>query len=239
MGTEMEPTTQEPAAEAAAMASDDSKEVYTADELKDLMNALRAERELNKSNSKALKDAKTQLAQLEGVDPELHAKLVREAAKRAELEAETAARVQSIEKSYSEQLADAKAKQEAAAAQVQQLQKQWAFEREFAAAGGRGGKFTELAFRELADQVKLEADGSLAVVDKSGAYVLDEGKRVKPSEWLKKFKSDEVLGYWFASERGAGSGLAPQPGSALANGVDMHSLKTSELFMQGFARKAV
>lgn len=225
------------AAETAAAGTDETKEVYSADELKDLMNALRSEREANKTNAKQLKELQRQLQQLEGVDPELHAKLLADAAKRSELEAETAARVTQIEKSYAEQLAEAKAQQEAAASQVQQLQKQWAFEREFAAAGGRAGKFTELAFRELADQVKLEPDGTLAVVDKSGAYVLDEGKRVKPSEWLKRFKSDEVLGYWFASERGAGSGLSPQPGTALANGADMHSLKTSELFMQGFARK--
>lgn len=214
----------------------DEKEIYTADEIQDLMKALRAERDLNKANNKALKEAKSQLAQLEGVDPELHAKLVAESAKRQELEAETMARVSSIEKSYSEQLAAAKAQQEEAASQVQYLQKQWAFEKAFAEAGGRNGRFTELAFRELGDQFKLEADGSLAVVDKSGAYVLEDGKRVKPSEFLKNYKGDEVVGYWFNSERGAGSGLSPQPGTALANGANMHDLKTSELFMQGFGR---
>lgn len=218
-----------------AQASDE-KEIYTADEIQDLMKALRAERDLNKANNKALKEAKSQLAQLEGVDPELHAKLVAESAKRQELEAETMARVSSIEKSYSEQLAAAKAQQEEAASQVQYLQKQWAFEKAFAEAGGRNGRFTELAFRELGDQFKLEADGSLAVVDKSGAYVLEDGKRVKPSEYLKNYKGDEVVGYWFNSERGAGSGLSPQPGTALANGANMHDLKTSELFMQGFGR---
>lgn len=214
----------------------DEKEIYTADEIQDLMKALRAERDLNKANNKALKEAKSQLAQLEGVDPELHAKLVAESAKRQELEAETMARVSSIEKSYSEQLAAAKAQQEEAASQVQYLQKQWAFEKAFAEAGGRGGRFTELAFRELGESFKLEPDGSLAVVDKSGAYVLEDGKRVKPSEYLKNYKSDEVVGYWFNSERGAGSGLSPQPGTALANGANMHDLKTSELFMQGFGR---
>jgi hypothetical protein len=215
----------------------DESEIYSKGDIEDLLKALRAERDLNKANHKALKEAKTQLAQLEGVDPELHARLVAESAKRAELEAETAARVQSIEKSYSDQLAAAKQQQEAASVQVQHLQKQWAFEKAFAEAGGRGGRFTELAFRELGDQVKLEPDGNLAVVDRSGAYVLEDGKRVRPSEWLKQYKSDEVVGYWFQAERGAGSGLMPQPGTALANGADMHSLKTSELFAQAFARK--
>lgn len=215
----------------------DETDTYSKGDIEDLLKALRAERDLNKANAKALREAKSQLAQLEGVDPELHAKLVAEAAKRQELEAETQARVQSIEKSYSEQLAAAKQQQEAAASQVAHLQKQWAFEKAFTEAGGRSGRFTELAFRELGDRVKLESDGSLAVVDKSGAYVLEDGKRVKPAEWLKTFKADEVVGYWFQAERGAGSGLAPQPGTALANGADMHSLSTSELFMQGFARK--
>lgn len=210
---------------------------YSKGDIEDLLKALRAERDLNKANAKALKEAKTQLQKLESVDPDLHAKLVAESAKRAELEAETAARVQSIEKSYGEQLAAAKQQQENAATQVQHLQKQWAFEKAFAEAGGRGGRFTELAFRELGEQVKLEPDGSLAIVDKAGAYVLEDGKRVKPAEWLKQFKGDEVVGYWFQAERGAGSGLLPQPGTALANGQDMHSMKTSELFMQGFARK--
>lgn len=225
------------AADTEAQQLPDEADTYSKGDIEDLLKALRAERDLNKANAKALREAKSQLAQLEGVDPELHAKLVAESAKRAELEAETHARVQSIEKSYSEQLAAAKQQQEAAALQVQHLQKQWAFEKAFTEAGGRSGRFTELAFRELGDRMKLEADGSLAVVDQSGAYVLEDGKRVKPAEWLKQYKSDEVVGYWFQAERGAGSGLAPQPGTALANGADMHSLSTSELFMQGFARK--
>lgn len=214
----------------------DDQQTYTADEIQDLMKALRAERDLNKANNKALKEAKTQLAQLEGVDPELHAKLVAESAKRQELEAETMARVTSIEKSYADQLSAAKAQQEEASQQVAYLQKQWAFEKAFAEAGGRGGRFTELAFRELGEKFKLEQDGTLAVIDQSGAYVLDDGKRVKPAEFLKDYKADEVVGYWFANERGAGSGLTPQPGSALANGANMHELNTSELFLQSFGR---
>lgn len=224
------------AKETAPQSAVDDQQTYTADEIQDLMKALRAERDLNKASGKALKEAKTQLAQLEGVDPELHAKLVAESAKRQELEAETMARVSSIEKSYSDQLSAAKAEQAEANQQVAYLQKQWAFEKAFAEAGGRGGRFTELAFRELGEKFKLEDDGSLAVIDKSGAYVLDDGKRVKPAEFLKNYKSDEVVGYWFANERGAGSGLTPQPGSALANGANMHDLNTSELFLQSFGR---
>jgi len=228
----------EPATDAAVETTGDvsEKETYTGEEVKDLISTVRATRQERSAMEKALKEAKAQLAQLEGVDPELYAKLMAESAKRTELEAETAARVQSIEKTYSEQLAAAKAQQEAAAAQVQELQKQWAFEKAFTQAGGRSGRFTELAFRELGDQVQLEADGSLAIVDKAGAYVLEDGKRVAPADWLKKFKGDEVVGYWFQPERGAGSGLSPQPGSSLANGANMHDLSTSELFAQGFAR---
>lgn len=231
-GTEMEP--QGEAVETTADASE--KETYSSDEVKDLVSTVRNTRRERDAKDKELKEARARLAQLESVDPELHAKLVAESAKRAELEAETAARVQTIEKTYSEQLAAAKQEQENAAKQVQQLQKQWAFEKAFTEAGGRAGRFTELAFRELGDQVQLQDDGTLAVVDKAGAFVLDDGKRVKPSEWLKQFKNDEVVGYWFQPERGAGAGLTPQPGTALANGADMHSLSTSELYAQSFGR---
>lgn len=213
------------------------KETYTSDEVKDLVSTVRATRQERDAKDKSLREAKAQLAQLEGVDPELHARLLADQAKRSELEAETAARVSSIERSYSEQLAEAKAQQEKASTQVQALQAQWAFEKAFTSAGGRSGRFTELAFRELGDQLQLQPDGSLAVIDKTGAFVLDEGKRVQPSEWLKQFKNDEVVGYWFQPERGAGAGLGPQPGSSLANGTNMHDLTTGELFQQSFRRK--
>ena len=123
--------------------------------------------------------------------------------------------------------------------QVKQLQKQWGFEKVFAEAGGRPGEFTELAFTKLANQLKLEDDGTVSVVDaKTGSYVMDDkGQRVSPSEWLKQFKGHALLGYCFQPERGAGSGLVPHPGTALAQGADMHSLSTQELFSQAFGRK--
>lgn len=241
MAEDTKGTATDPAAEGATPAAEANtvpdQETFTKSEVNDLLSSVRATRDEKNQALKEVKELRAQLKQLEGVDPELHAKLLAESAKREELDRETASRVQEIEKSYAEQLAAAKAAEEQATNAVSQLQLKWAFEKEFAAAGGRGGRFTELAFNELKTQVKLEADGSLAVVDKSGAYVLDDGKRVAPAEWLKKFKSDELLGYAFQAERGAGSGLSPAPGSALANGTDMHSLSSTELLMQAFNRK--
>jgi len=218
----------------------EAQKSYSESEVADLLKALKSERAANKTNEKALKEKAAQLAQLEGIDPEVHAKLLAESAKRAELEAETAARVGAIEKSYAEQLANAKREQEVASTQVLELQKRYAFERAFASAGGRGGDFTDLAYTKLQGEFKLEEDGTVAVVDKSGAYVVDDkGKRVNPAEHLKQYKGHQLLGYTFEPERGAGSGLQAHPGTALANGADMHSLTTAELFGQAFGRKSI
>lgn len=216
----------------------EGQKTYSENEVQDLLKALKSEREARKSNEKSLKEKASQLAQLEGIDPEVYAKLQAESAKRAELEAELAGKVGAIEKSYAEQLATAKREQEAASSQVLELQKRYAFEAAFAAAGGRSGEFAELAYTKLRDQFKLEEDGTVTVVDKAGAYVVDDkGQRVDPAEYLKTFKGHQLLGYTFEAERGAGSGLVPHPGTALANGADMHSLTTSELFAQAFGRK--
>ena len=224
--------TEETAPEASA------QKTYTESEVQDLMSALKSERAARKENEKSLKEKASQLAQLEGIDPETYAKLQAESAKRAELEAELAGKIGAIEKSYADQLAQARREQEAASSQVHQLQKKYAFERAFSGAGGRGGEFTDLAYSKLSDQFKLEADGTVAVVDGSGAYVVDDkGKRVNPSEFLKGFKGHQLLGYTFEPERGAGSGLHPHPGSSLANGADMHSMSTADLFSQAFGRK--
>ena len=210
---------------------------YSEAEVQDLLKALKSEREARRNGEKSLKEKAAQLQQLEGIDPEVYARLQAESAKRAELEAELGAKVESIEKSYADQLAAAKQQQEKASTQVKHLQKQWAFEKVFAEAGGRPGEFTELAFTKLQDQFKLEDDGQVAVIDKAGAYVVDDkGKRVKPSEWLAQFKSHQLLGYTFAPERGAGSGLHAHQGATLAQGADMHSMSTSELFAQAFGK---
>lgn len=228
------------AVEESTSAAAEAQKSYSENEVQDLLKALKSEREARKSNEKALKDKAAQLAQLEGIDPETYARLQAESAKRAELEAELAGKVGAIEKSYADQLAAAKAEQERSSVQVFELQKQWAFEKAFATAGGRPGEFTELAYSKLREEFKLEDDGTVSVVDKAGAYVVDDkGKRLDPSDYLKQYKGHQLLGYTFQPERGAGSGLIPHPGTSLANGADMHSLSTNELFGQAFGRKKV
>ena len=233
--TETEATGGEVSTETAAA---EAQKSYSENEVQDLLKALKSEREARKQNEKSLKEKASQLAQLEGIDPEVYAKLQAESAKRAELEAELAGKVGAIEKSYADQLAAAKREQEVASTQVSELQKKYAFERAFATAGGRGGEFTDLAYTKLQGEFKLEDDGTVAVIDKAGAYVVDDkGKRVDPAEYLKQYKGHQLLGYTFQAERGAGSGLHPHPGTSLAQGADMHSLSTAELFGQAFGRK--
>ena len=210
---------------------------FSKDQVDDLLTALRSERSARRNNEKQLKELGAQLEQLKGIDPEQYAKLQAEAAKRAELESALKDQIGSIEKTYSDQLAAAEAAKKEANAQVFELQKRHAFEQALASAGGRGGKWTDTAYAELSQQVKLEDDGTISIVDKSGAYVLEDGKRVKPAEWLKGFKADEFLGYAFKPERGAGSGLMDHPGTRIGQGQDLHSLSKEELFRVGFGGK--
>jgi len=223
--------------EEVASPAAEAQKTYKESEVQDLLSALKAERSARKELEKTTKEKSAQLAQLEGIDPEVYARLQAESAKRAELEAELAGKVGAIEKSYADQLAAAKAEQEQASTQVLELQKKYAFERAFSSAGGRGGEFTDLAYTKLQGEFKLEEDGTVAVVDKAGAYVVDDkGQRVDPSEYLKKYKGHQLLGYTFQAERGSGQGVGAHPGSQLAQGADMHSLSTAELFGQAFGR---
>jgi hypothetical protein len=210
---------------------------YSKDQVDDLLSALRSERKARKDNEKQLKEMATQLEQLKGIDPEQHAKLQAEAAKRAELEAALKDQIGSIEKTYAAQLAEADASKKKANLQVLELQKRHAFEQALATAGGRGGKWTDTVYAELGGQFKLEEDGTVSVVDKSGAYVLEDGKRIKPEAYLKGFKSDDFLGYAFKPERGAGSGLMDLPGARIGNSQDLHSMSKDELFRSGFGVK--
>ena len=113
MSEELKPTATETEALAAggqveeATQSAEAQKTYSESEVADLLKALKSEREARKTNEKSLKEKAAQLAQLEGIDPEVYAKLQAESAKRAELEAELAGKVGAIEKSYADQLAAA------------------------------------------------------------------------------------------------------------------------------------
>ncbi len=210
---------------------------FSKDQVDDLLTALRSERSARKSGEKQLKELGAQLDQLKGIDPEVHSKLVAESAKRAELESALKDQIGSIEKNYAEQLHVAEEAKKAANDEVLGLRKLHAFETALAAAGGRGGKWTATVYAEVSDSIKLEEDGSITVIDKSGAYILEDGKRVEPADWLKQFKSDEFLGYAFKPERGFASGMMEMPGTRIGNGTDLHSMSKEELFNQGFKVK--
>ena len=102
-GGEVDTGSDDPAVETPAGKS------YSEAEVQDLLKALKSEREARRNGEKSLKEKAAQLQQLEGIDPETYARLQAESAKRAELEAELGAKVESIEKSYADQLAAAKA----------------------------------------------------------------------------------------------------------------------------------
>ena len=226
-----------PETEATNAEAPEGQNSFSKDQVDDLLNALRSERTARRSNEKQLKELGAQLDQLKGIDPEQYAKLQAEAAKRAELESALKDQIGSIEKNYAEQLHAAEEAKKEANTQVLDLQKRYAFEQALAAAGGRGGKWTATVYAEVQDSIRLEDDGTITVVDKSGAYILEDGKRVEPSDWLKQFKADEFLGYAFKPERGAGSGLMEMPGTRIGNSGDIHNMTKEELFAHAFKVK--
>ena len=227
-----------PANEATEAEIPEGQNSFSKDQVDDLLTALRSERSARRTNEKQLKEMSAQLDQLKGIDPEQYAKLQAEAAKRAELESSLKDQSGSIEKNYAEQLHAAEEAKKNSNRQVLDLQKRHAFEQALATAGGRGGKWTATVYAEVQDSIRLEEDGSITVVDKSGAYILEDGKRVEPSDWLKQFKSDEFLGYAFKPERGAGSGLMEHPGTRIGSGGDIHNMSKEELFAQAFKVKS-
>jgi hypothetical protein len=222
----------------------DAKETYSAEEVQNLLSALKSERSARKAQDKALKEAGTKLATLEQINPEEYQKLQEAAARRAEFEAEYQAKDSQRAKQLEEIQSTAAQREQSLQREIATMREHRAFERLFTskAVGGKGGRFLDMAFDQLRGSLRLEGDGSFTVLDGSGDPLLDSetGKRVEPSSFLSRYKSDEFLGFAFEPEQGYGGGAFPAGPGRRDTGNPVHDLKglsTDEIFARTFGRR--
>jgi vacuolar-type H+-ATPase subunit I/STV1 len=218
-------------------------ELISRTEIRKLEKALKAERESRKTFEKELAKNQAQLQKFAEINPDEYRRLQEEAAiaERERLQAEE--RTSLLEEKYGSQAAEANKRAEQAAKELQEYRKRYALEKVFVAAEGRTDGDGQISFFDmLADKLgshfRLEANGSIVVVDGNGDPVLDgdTGKRVDPKEYLAKFREHPVYGTFFKGVRGSGAGLGL--GGTDSRGLtteDFDSLPSDEKFLRAFA----
>jgi hypothetical protein len=220
----------------------EEKESYSAEEVANLLSALKSERSARKAQDKALKEAGTKLATLERINPEEFERLQEQAARRAEFEAEFQAKEAQRAKQLEQVQSEAVSREQALQQQIAGMKEHRAFERLFTskAVGGKGGRFLDMAFTSLRDRLRLEQDGGFTVLDGNGDPLLDKetGKRVDAAAFISSHKADEFLGFAFEPEQGYGGGMSQVPRRDSGNPVnDFKGLSTDEIFARTFGRR--
>lgn len=217
------------------------QESYTKDELSKLLKALNSERDGRKAQEKVLKEYASKLSKLEQIDPNRYQELEAAQARQAEAEAQYEARELERQKAFESMKQEAAGRERKLEAQIAHMGRHRAFEGLFDSAGGKGGRFLDTAFEQLGSNLRLEADGSFTVLDKSGDPLLDpeSGKRVDPKEWVEQYKSDDFLGFCFEPEQGYGAGAVNHPSSRRDTGTmsDLAGLSTNEIFARTFGKR--
>jgi hypothetical protein len=226
---------------AASILSDSSKS-YSADEVANLMKALKSEREARKTTERQVKEFEAQLSKFKEVNPDEYIRLQQEAAQSAEARAAADERVSLLEDKYGAQAAEASKIAAEAQSRLADLQKKYALEKVFNAAGGRtdaadGVSFFDMFAGQIGASFRLEPNGVLTVVDAGGDPILDKesGKRISPDDFIAAYKVHPIYGTFFKGAKGSGAGIGY--GGTDANGMpteDLNSLSVDELFKRAF-----
>ena len=147
-----------------------------------------------------------------------------------------------LEEKYGAQAAEALKQRDERTKELLEFRKRYALEKVFFSAGGRtdsadGVSFFDMLANQIGNQFRLEADGSITVVDFQGDPVLDKdsGRRITPEDYLSKFKNHPIYGTFFKGSKGSGAGIGY--GGTNTNGMpaeDLHSLSSEELFQKAF-----
>lgn len=211
-------------------------------EIDNLLKALKAERESRKQFERDAREKAAQLEKFAQINPDEYRRLQEEAAiaERERLAAEE--RTSLLEEKYGAQTAEAKRLAEQREAELREFRKRYALEKVFFEAGGRtdaaeGVSFFDMLADRLGPNFRLEANGSITVIDSNGDPVLDSdtGKRIAPVDYLSKFKTHTIYGTFFKGARGSGAGIGF--GGTDANGLtaeNFSELPTDEQFEQAF-----
>ena len=215
---------------------------YSEDEVQNLLKALKSEREARKIYEKEVKEKTVQLEKFAQINPDEYRKLQEEASIAAREKAAADERTSLLEEKYGGQAAEAAKRADAANRELQEFRKRYALEKVFFSAGGRtdaadGVSFFDMLANQIGGQFRLEADGSVTVIDGAGDPILDKdsGRRVNPEDYLSHFKNHPIYGTFFKGNKGSGAGIGY--GGTDANGVtgeDLSSLSRDELFQRAF-----
>lgn len=185
-----------------------------------LKKALESERKIRSEFEQKLKLLERQLKAFEGIDPELAKRAQELQAQQEEmLQRESKLRAE-IEASYQPQLAEAKKREAEKEAELQRFKLDVQLEKAFFEQGGFPGEFEPVALA-LRSRAKLEPNGSIKVLDKSGNPMFVNGEPATIADLIADLQKTEV---WFARHfkgyEASGMGLG---GSAMG-GVNDPSL---------------
>jgi len=212
-------------------------------EVDNLLRALRAERESRKTYEKELQEQKRALEKFKEINPEEYRRLQEEAAI-AERERQAAEeRTALLEEKYGAQARQAKQEAEAHQRQLQEFRKRYALEKVFIAAEGRpdsqdGVSFFDMMADRIGAEFRLEANGTVTVIDRDGNPVMDPdtGKRIDPVDYIAGYKKHPIYGTFFRGSKGSGAGLGL--GASGIDGVsadDLMSKSPDEMFEAAFS----
>lgn len=227
---------------AESQATETNADLIPKSEVSGLLRALEAERSSRKTFEKQLRDQTAQLERFAEINPDEYRRLQEEAAiaERERLQAEE--RTALLEEKYGAQAAEANKRAEQYQVELKEFRKRYALEKVFFSAGGRtdaegGVSFFDLLADRLGASFRLEANGSVTVIDNNGDPVLDSdtGKRIAPEEYLSQFKTHPIYGTFFKGQRGSGAGIGL--GGTDAKGMsaeDFDSLSADEMFERAF-----
>jgi len=218
------------------------QESYTADQVENLLSALRKTRDEVKFLKKDLKEKEEASKKFEQVNPDEYFKLQEERAAAEKERTAAEERTALLEQKYGAQAAEAIAAREQKELEFEEFRKRYALEKVFFAAGGRtdsqdGVSFFEMLADRLSSNFKLDKSGQVIVVDDSGDPVLDKetGKRIDPEAFLAQFKNHRIYGTFFKGSKGSGAGIGY--GGTDAGGMpgeDLQSLSAEQLFQRAF-----
>jgi len=216
-------------------------------EVERVHGALVKEREENKALQRRLAALESQLKEVGNANPRL---LEETQARARQLEedrrlSDERARLdrEQIERKFSDQITktneELKAEREARQREAVRNQTEKAF---LAAKGSMvvskvdGSTPFDAIWRTFGDRFSVDDRGALVVLDTDGTPALDEetGKRIEPSAWLAKLRSDPVHGLNFQPEYGSGSGARSTRDGRVIPGRDLMKTPLGTLFSQEF-----
>jgi hypothetical protein len=219
-----------------------NNELIPKSEVNGLLRALEAERSSRKAFEKQLREQTSQLERFAEINPDEYRRLQEEAAIAERERQQAEERTALLEEKYGAQAAEANKRAEQYQSELKEYRKRYALEKVFFSAGGRtdaegGVSFFDLLADRLGPSFRLEANGSVTVIDSNGDPVLDSdtGRRIAPEDYLSQFKTHPIYGTFFKGQRGSGAGIGL--GGTDAKGMsaeDFDSLSADEMFERAF-----